>query len=147
MRSGLARWKSEAVASGLGLFAWLGKPPRLESQRDLGAGRVKQREYEVAIQAPAPRQGVASIAEVTWDAILTTTTDSLDNIAPKQKSLKSFAQPTEVWVRGGQGLLGHWEALLRGVYGEPGSRLRHSLTDAFGARNLAPPINISCRRL
>ncbi|KAI8511354.1 hypothetical protein Bbelb_104540 [Branchiostoma belcheri] len=47
MRSGLARWKSEAVASGLGLFAWLGKPPRLESQRDLGAGRVKQREYEV----------------------------------------------------------------------------------------------------
>ncbi|KAI8516697.1 hypothetical protein Bbelb_052780 [Branchiostoma belcheri] len=50
MRSGLARWKSEAVASGLGLFAWLGKPPRLESQRDLGAGRVKQREYEVATE-------------------------------------------------------------------------------------------------
>ncbi|KAI8502287.1 hypothetical protein Bbelb_198750 [Branchiostoma belcheri] len=49
MRSGLARWKSEAVASGLGLFAWLGKPPRLESQRDLGAGRVKQREYEVVM--------------------------------------------------------------------------------------------------
>ncbi|KAI8491268.1 hypothetical protein Bbelb_309010 [Branchiostoma belcheri] len=47
MRWGLARWKSEAVTSGLGLFAWLEKPPRLESQRDLGAGRVKQREYEV----------------------------------------------------------------------------------------------------
>ncbi|KAI8504354.1 hypothetical protein Bbelb_174720 [Branchiostoma belcheri] len=32
------------------------------------------------VEAPAPRQGVASIAEVNLDAILTTTTHSPDNI-------------------------------------------------------------------
>ncbi|KAI8488270.1 hypothetical protein Bbelb_338660 [Branchiostoma belcheri] len=49
------------------------------------------------VEAPAPRQGVASIAEVTWDAILTTTTHSPDNITTKLRvSLSSQKFVTEM---------------------------------------------------